>query len=181
MSRSDAQRPADILDAADELAAVVARGRDCVRRRCDPVTSGRTSPGDHWRSRERAFDETTGRFPEIGWRDLARLRIVLAHHYQGVDSEQVWTIAVGDVPMLVAHLSMIRRRTERIERLRRQAMPRWVPGHRGLIARKPGTRPTRSERMGRLSNPPETFRMLDAVDLRQERSPGAGRLLRRRR
>ena len=85
-------------------------------------------PGDHWRSRERAFDETTGRFPEIGWRDLARLRIVLAHHYQGVDSEQFWTIAVGDVPMLVAHLSMIRRRTERIERLRRQAMPRVGAG-----------------------------------------------------
>ena len=105
MSRSDEQRLADILDAADELAAVVARGHDAfvadaiLRRAAERLLEiiGEAANA--------LSDETTGRFPEIGWRDLARLRIVLAHHYQRVDSEQVWTIAVRDVPMVVAHLS----------------------------------------------------------------------------
>lgn len=49
-------------------------------------------------------DETTGRYPGVPWRDVRRLRIVLAHHYQRVDPNQVWTIATADVPHLVAQL-----------------------------------------------------------------------------
>ena len=105
MSRSDEQRLADILDAAEELSAIVERGRDAFLS--DPILK---------RAAERLLeiigeaanslsDQATGRFPEIGWRDLARLRIVLAHHYQRVDPEQVWTIAIGDVPALAARLS----------------------------------------------------------------------------
>ena len=89
MSRSDERRLADILDAADELAAVVARGRDAfiadaiLRRATERLLEiiGEAANA--------LSDETTGRFPEIEWRDLARLRIVLAHHYQRVDPEQV--------------------------------------------------------------------------------------------
>lgn len=49
-------------------------------------------------------DHTTDRFPDVAWRDISRLRIVLAHHYQRVDPEQVWTIAAFDVPALVGRL-----------------------------------------------------------------------------
>lgn len=64
VGRPDEQRLAEIVDAAAELPSIVERGRDSLP------------------------DETTGRFPEIVWRDLTRLRIVLAH-YQRVGPEQV--------------------------------------------------------------------------------------------
>ena len=49
--------------------------------------------------------ETTDEYPEVNWRDITRLRIVLAHHYQRVDSEQVWNIAVAEVPALLLAIS----------------------------------------------------------------------------
>ena len=105
MSRSDEQRLADILDAAAELAVIVLRGHhafltDAILRRAAERLLEIIGEAANSLS-----DETTGRYPEIGWRDLARLRIVLAHHYQRVDPEQVWTIAIGDVPTLTARLS----------------------------------------------------------------------------
>ena len=41
----------------------------------------------------------------LNWRDITRLRIVLAHHYKRVDSEQVWNIAVAEVPALLLAIS----------------------------------------------------------------------------
>ena len=105
MSRSDEQRLADILDAAAELSAIVERGRDAfladaiLKRAAERLLEVIGEAAD------RLSDETIGRFPDIGWRDLTRLRIVLAHHYQRVDPEQVWAIAIGDVPALAARLS----------------------------------------------------------------------------
>jgi uncharacterized protein with HEPN domain len=105
VSRSDGQRIADILDAATELAEIVARGKaafleDSILRRAAErlleiigEAANTISP------------ETKNRYPGIGWRDVARLRIVLAHHYQRVDPGQVWTIAEQDVPPMCAQLS----------------------------------------------------------------------------
>jgi uncharacterized protein with HEPN domain len=41
-----------------------------------------------------------GRYPEIPWSNVIGLRTVLAHHYHRIDSDQVWTIAVIDIPAL---------------------------------------------------------------------------------
>ena len=49
-------------------------------------------------------DTTTIVYPDVPWRDLSRLRIVLAHHYHRVDPEQVWVIATVEVPALAATL-----------------------------------------------------------------------------
>ena len=105
MSRSDEQRLADILDAAAELSAIVERGRDAFLADAILKRAAERLLEIIGEAANALSDETTGRFPEIGWRDLARLRIVLAHHYQRVDPEQVWTIAVGDVPALAERLS----------------------------------------------------------------------------
>lgn len=105
MSRSDSQRVADILDAAEELAVVVATDRDTFL--ADPIRR---------RAAERLLeiigesvnalsDQTTDRYPTIPWRDIARLRILLAHHYHRVDPAQVWVIATRDVPPLGDALS----------------------------------------------------------------------------
>lgn len=104
MTRSDAQRIADLLDAAAELAAVVARGRAAFDG--DPILR---------RAAERlleivgeaanALSESTREaHSEVPWRDITRLRIVLAHHYHRVDPDQVWTVAAQDVPALVNSL-----------------------------------------------------------------------------
>lgn len=47
---------------------------------------------------------TRDRFPEVPWRDVSRLRIVLAHHYHRVDPDQVWSMATQEVPALAAGL-----------------------------------------------------------------------------
>lgn len=104
MSRSDEQRIADLLEAADELAAIVRRGREAFDS--DPVLR---------RASERLLEiigeaanglteATTARYPGVPWRDVTRLRILLAHHYHRVDPSQVWMIASEEVPVAVAAL-----------------------------------------------------------------------------
>jgi uncharacterized protein with HEPN domain len=104
VSRSDEQRLADLLDAADELASIVDRGRESFD--ADPILR---------RAAERLLeiigeaanglsDETTGRHRDVPWRDITRLRIILAHHYHRVDPDQVWTIAAEHVPAMATAL-----------------------------------------------------------------------------
>jgi uncharacterized protein with HEPN domain len=47
-------------------------------------------------------EETKSSFPNVEWRDISNLRILLAHHYFRVDEEQTWVIASVSVPDLVA-------------------------------------------------------------------------------
>lgn len=104
MSRSDDERVADILEAADELALVVAVGRQ---------TFGESVL--HRRAAERLLeiigeastalsDAFTAARPGVPWRDVGALRILLAHHYHRIDIDQVWQIATISVPELVRHL-----------------------------------------------------------------------------
>jgi uncharacterized protein with HEPN domain len=44
------------------------------------------------------------RYPDIAWRDIIGLRIVLAHHYHRVDPNQVWVIAQTEVERLAERL-----------------------------------------------------------------------------
>lgn len=46
-------------------------------------------------------EKTRRRYSSVAWRDVARLRIVLAHHYHRTDPELVWQMAATDVPTLV--------------------------------------------------------------------------------
>lgn len=104
MSRSDDQRVADILEAAGELNEVTSVGHATFR----------TSPL-HARAAERLLeiigeasnalsDEFKLRHRDVAWRDIAALRILLAHHYHRTDIDQVWEIATQAVPALVQQL-----------------------------------------------------------------------------
>ena len=78
MTRSDEQRLADLLDAADELAGIVGRGRDAfdtdpiLRRAAERLLEiiGEAANG--------LSEEATDAHPSVPWRDITRLRIVLA-------------------------------------------------------------------------------------------------------
>lgn len=104
MSRSDDERVADILEAAEEVVGLVAAGRDewdrdrtrrlAVERLLEIVGEATRALSDDGRSR----------YPEVPWQDVIGLRTVLAHHYHRVDPNQVWTIATVEVPRLVRSL-----------------------------------------------------------------------------
>jgi uncharacterized protein with HEPN domain len=49
-------------------------------------------------------DELKGALPGIDWKNIARLRDKLGHHYWTIEVEQVWEIVIGYVPPLRAAL-----------------------------------------------------------------------------
>ena len=108
MSRSDDLRLLDILDAADLIARLVARGRaafaedeailPAVERQLEIIGESATVLSDQAR-----FS-----IPDVRWQDLRRLRILLAHHYHRVDPAQVWAIATGDAALLASSISAAR-------------------------------------------------------------------------
>lgn len=105
MSRSDDERVADILEAAGELAMVIEIGRDeflasalhvrAAERLLEIIGEASNSLSDDFKAAQ----------ADVAWRDVAALRILLAHHYHRIDLEQVWQIATIAVPDLVRHLS----------------------------------------------------------------------------
>jgi uncharacterized protein with HEPN domain len=104
MTRSDDQRIADILDACDELEITITL-----------KTQDSTPDQVLLRSAERLLeiigeaasqmsDEGTAEYPDIDWRSLARLRIVLAHHYHRTDPDLIWAYATNEAPSLARAL-----------------------------------------------------------------------------
>ena len=104
MTRGDDQRIADILDACQELATIVA-----IRE------SGSTDSQVLVRAAERLLEiigeaannvseATQSEFPSVDWRNIARLRIVLAHHYHRTDPDLIWSYATEQVPLLAQGL-----------------------------------------------------------------------------
>ncbi|MFO7548680.1 MAG: HepT-like ribonuclease domain-containing protein [Acidimicrobiia bacterium] len=107
MSRSDAYRLADMLMAADEIAAIVQRGRDAfdedvvLRRaveRCLEII-GEASKA--------VSEALTAAHPEIPWSDMAKVRDRLSHHYHRIDPSQLWVIATGEIPAVAELLRSV--------------------------------------------------------------------------
>jgi len=104
MSRAQDPQIEDILDACDELAQVVSlRASAAVP---EPVLT---------HAAERLLEiigeaanalphEIRLEYPGVPWREITRLRIVLAHRYQRVDPGQVWAIAEREAPALALAL-----------------------------------------------------------------------------
>ncbi len=104
MSRSDEKRLDDIRDMCAKVASLVERGRAAVE--ADDLL---------WLALERAIeiageaatqvsDDTRANLPTVAWKELSAVRDVLAHAYHRVDLDQLWTIAVKDLPAVAAAL-----------------------------------------------------------------------------
>jgi uncharacterized protein with HEPN domain len=105
VSRSDDERVADILEAAQQIGEVVQRGRQAwdtdriaqlaVERLLEIIGESAQAMSAQARSS----------YPDVPWRDVIGLRVVLAHHYHRIDPAQVWTIASTEVPRLAKQLN----------------------------------------------------------------------------
>ena len=104
MTRADEQRIADMQGVATQISELVQRGRDAFGRDIAvrfAIERLREILGE---AASAVAPATQGQFPDVAWRDISRLRIVLAHHYHRVDPEQVWSMATHDVPKLASAL-----------------------------------------------------------------------------
>lgn len=105
MSRGDDLRVADILEAAEHLAELVAAGRtafdaDWTRQRAAERLLEIIGEAANALS-----DDFTAKHPDVSWRHIVNLRHLLAHHYHRVDMDQLWTIASAEIPRLADGLS----------------------------------------------------------------------------
>ena len=104
MSRTDAERIADILDACDLLAEIVAHGREAfiddrilrsaAERQLEIIGVAADS----------LSEETTRRIPGTTVSKAKAMRNFLAHTYFRVDDNAVWKTIAEDVPELAALL-----------------------------------------------------------------------------
>lgn len=104
MSRSDEKRLDDIRDMCAKVASLVERGRPAVE--ADELL---------WLAMERAIEiageaatrvgeETKATMPDVAWKELSAVRVVLAHAYHRVDLDLLWGIAADDLPRVAAAL-----------------------------------------------------------------------------
>jgi len=104
VSRSDTKRLNDIRRMCANAATLVRRGRAAIE--ADEVL---------WLALERAIEiageaatqlsgETRARFPDLEWRELIAVRVILAHAYHRVDLDQLWGIAAVDLPRVAEAL-----------------------------------------------------------------------------
>ncbi|CAN5789243.1 DUF86 domain-containing protein [soil metagenome] len=104
MSRSDHERVADIIEAATELAMVIEVGRDEFLVSVLHVRAAERLLEIIGEASNSLSDEFKAAHGDVAWRDVAALRILLAHHYHRIDLDQVWEVATVSVPDLVRHL-----------------------------------------------------------------------------
>lgn len=100
MTRSDDQRIADILDACDELSLVVELRSQSALSEQVLLRAAERLLEIIGEAAANVSDEEMVAHPAVDWRSLARLRIVLAHHYHRTDPELIWTYAVNEAPAL---------------------------------------------------------------------------------
>ena len=100
MSRSDDERIADIIEAAEQAQRIAVDVEDelarqlAIQRLLEII--GEAARALSPRARQR--------FPSIPWDDVIGLRTLLAHHYHRIDPEQVMAVVNDDLPVLLEAL-----------------------------------------------------------------------------
>lgn len=106
MSRSDDQRKriADILDACDELEGVVGMRADGLTPDVVLLRAAERLLEIIGEAANSLSEAGAKQHPDLHWRSIARLRIVLAHHYHRTDPSLIWSYATEQAPALAAAL-----------------------------------------------------------------------------
>lgn len=99
--RRDAERLADIVEAAEKIAARVSKGREAFNTDEDMQIVlvhliqiiGEAATG--------VSDDLIAAYPEVPWRQIIAVRNRVVHGYFEVDLNVLWDVAIGDVPSLL--------------------------------------------------------------------------------
>ena len=96
----DLDRLQDILDAIDKIERYSSKGRELF----DSDELVQTWMIHHIQiigeAARRISDELKVRHANIPWSQVIGMRNILVHNYFGVDLEEVWSTAMGDIPDL---------------------------------------------------------------------------------
>ncbi len=104
MSRGDELRLVDIREACTEIEVITGLGMPHFTENLIAQRATERLLEIVGEAANLLSDETKGQYPDVPWRDITSLRILLAHHYFRVDSNQIWEIAVTSIPQLVQSL-----------------------------------------------------------------------------
>ena len=101
MNRSDKKRIEDILEFATKLSRYVDKGFDEFRAEEGSGLAIERLIELIGEASSHLSEEYKTALPNVEWKDIAGMRVLLAHAYHRVDFEVVWTAATVSVPNLV--------------------------------------------------------------------------------
>jgi uncharacterized protein with HEPN domain len=104
MTRSDDERIADILDACNELEGVVTLRREGVTSEKVLVRAAERLLEIIGEAASNVSETEMSLHTDVDWHSIARLRIVLAHHYHRSDPDLIWSYAGEEAPALATAL-----------------------------------------------------------------------------
>ena len=104
MSRTDDQRISDILEACEELLVLASLKEKCAAPMFVLTRAAERLLEIVGEASNALSESARDAFPSVNWRDITRMRIFLAHHYQRVDDAQVWAIVSTSIPALASAL-----------------------------------------------------------------------------
>jgi uncharacterized protein with HEPN domain len=104
--RGDRDRILDMLEMCDLL---LEHASDSGRLAGDPVVQ---AAAQRWievlgEAASRVSDETKRAHPEVAWREITGIRVILAHAYFHIEQDVVGNVVERDVPRLRAQLQPI--------------------------------------------------------------------------
>ena len=104
MSRGDDQLLQDLLETAEKLEKIVAKGFDHFANDIEgqwAIERALLNIGEYVTNLSPAFKDS---YPDIAWKEIIGMRTILAHAYHMIDAQRVWNAAAINVPELVIAL-----------------------------------------------------------------------------
>lgn len=101
MNIADQERIQDIFEFAETIQLAVSQGKDAYEKdvlRKLSIERLLISIGEASNKLTQEFKE---QHPDIPWRDIISMRNLLIHAYERIDTQQVWKVAIENVPEMV--------------------------------------------------------------------------------
>jgi uncharacterized protein with HEPN domain len=107
VTRADRHRLLDMQEAVDDLSVIVERGRSAWEDDKFARLAAQKLLEILGEAAKQVGDDVRARFPDVPWRDLARVRDVYTHAYHRVDFDLMWEQLATQLPSLRQALGRI--------------------------------------------------------------------------
>ena len=104
MSRGDEKRLDDIRDMCAKVASLVERGRAEIEKEEVLWLALERAIEVAGEAASRVSEATKMSYPDVAWKELSAVRVLLADAYHRVDLDLLWGIASVDLPRVAAAL-----------------------------------------------------------------------------